>query len=155
VLCGLAVLEKHAVPSISSSSPAICGTPRRRRPAANLKLADQCSKPRIKHGEIDDWKRELAAAAKVPEPVLQNLRPDYEADWNIWRIADLKPYVDHAIECFGPQRCMFGSDWPVCLLAGSYERWKEADDELFSQYSAAERGMMKGQTAIEFYGLKV
>lgn len=157
VLRGLAVLEKHAVPfdllfyaRHLRHAPAVAG----RLP--NLKLVlDHCSKPRIKQGEIDEWKRELAAAAKFPNLYCKISGLITEADWEIWRIADLKPYVEHAIECFGPHRCMFGSDWPVCLLAGSYERWKEAADDLFSQYSAAERGMMKGETAVEFYGLKV
>lgn len=157
VLRGLAVLEKHSVPfDLLFYARHLRHAPTVAARLPNLKLVlDHCAKPRIRDGEIDQWERELAAAAKFPNLYCKISGLITEADWSIWRIADLKPYVEHAIECFGPSRCMFGSDWPVCLLAGSYERWKESADDLISQYSAAERGMMKGQTAIEFYGLRV
>jgi L-fuconolactonase len=76
-----------------------------------------------------------------------------EADWNHWRPADLKPYVDIALECFGPSRLMYGSDWPVCELAGSYERMYEALDEILGGLSASEREQIYGGTAAKFYRL--
>ena len=156
VLRGLAVLERHGVPfDLLFFARHLRHAPAVAARLPNLKLVlDHCAKPRIKHGEIDEWKRELAAAAKFPNLYCKISGLITEADWNTWRIADLKPYVEHAIQCFGPQRCMFGSDWPVCLLAVSYQQWKETVDELLASLSSAEREMIMGGTATEFYGLK-
>ena len=157
VLRGLAVLEKHGVPfDLLFFARHLRHAPALATRLPDLKMVlDHCAKPRIRNGEIEQWKQEIAAAAKFQNLYCKISGLITEADWHTWRIADLKPYVDHAIACFGPQRCMFGSDWPVCLLAGSYERWKGAADELLSPLSAAERGAIKGQTATDFYGLKV
>ncbi len=58
-----------------------------------------------------------------------------EADWTNWKPADLRPYIDLALECFGPERCMYGSDWPVCELAGSYADVHAAAQECLSKLS--------------------
>lgn len=157
VLRGLAVLEKHGVPfDLLFFARHLRHVPALAALLPKLKMVlNHCAKPRIKQGETEPWRHELAAAARFPNVFCKISGLITEADWHIWRIADLKPYVDHAIQSFGPQRCMFGSDWPVCLLAGSYERWKGAVDELLAPYSASERAAIKGETAIEFYRLKV
>jgi L-fuconolactonase len=77
-----------------------------------------------------------------------------EADWKAWKPAVLKPYVDAALEAFGPDRCMYGSDWPVCLLAAPYPSVFGALNELLAGLSAAERAKIFGDTAGKFYGLK-
>jgi L-fuconolactonase len=77
-----------------------------------------------------------------------------EADWKAWKPADLKPYVDAALEAFGPGRCMYGSDWPVCLLASPYPGQYGALNELLARLSAPERAQIFGGTAEKFYGLK-
>ncbi len=78
-----------------------------------------------------------------------------EADWNRWKPADLKPYVETALEAFGPERCMFGTDWPVCELAATYEQVYEALVEVIGPISETEKQMIFGGTAAKFYGLDV
>jgi L-fuconolactonase len=78
-----------------------------------------------------------------------------EADWNAWQPADLRPYIQRAIEYFGPQRCMYGSDWPVCELAGTYEQVFHAFEDCLGELSPDERAAIFGQTAQAFYGLQV
>ena len=78
-----------------------------------------------------------------------------EADWKNWMPADLKPYVEIALEAFGPERCMFGSDWPVCELAGSYETVFSTLRELTQSLSPSEQNLIFGETAQRFYRLQV
>ena len=78
-----------------------------------------------------------------------------EADWKTWKPADLKPYVETAIEAFGPDRCMFGSDWPVCELAGSYQQVHDALRDVLGPISEDEQRKLFGATAARFYGLSL
>jgi predicted TIM-barrel fold metal-dependent hydrolase len=71
-----------------------------------------------------------------------------------WDAASLKPYFDVLIESFGPHRLMWGSDWPVLLLAGGYLQWLEIATDLTSKLSDAERAYIFGTTAVRFYGIK-
>ncbi len=77
-----------------------------------------------------------------------------EADWDNWKPADLKPYVQVALDAFGPDRLMFGSDWPVCVLAGSYRQVLEALREALGPISEDEQAHIFHRTAREFYGLQ-
>jgi L-fuconolactonase len=76
-----------------------------------------------------------------------------EADWKSWTPETLKPYLDVAVEAFGPGRLMAGSDWPVCLVATEYARWFEVLRGYFAGFSEVERGRVFGGTAVEVYGL--
>ena len=78
-----------------------------------------------------------------------------EADWDHWTPDDLKPYVETALEQFGAQRCMFGSDWPVCELAASYQQVFDALTYCIGGVSDSERAKILGQNAAEFYKLEV
>src|SRR5438093_404375 len=78
-----------------------------------------------------------------------------EANWANWRVEDLKPFTDKALEYFGPQRMMFGSDWPVCLLAASYDRVLEAFQSLLSALSDDDQSRLFGGNANEFYRLQM
>ena len=78
-----------------------------------------------------------------------------EAHWQQWKTEDFQPYLDELLECFGPDRLMYGSDWPVCLLAGSYHQVKHLLDTLIRSLSAAEQQKILGTNAIRFYQLKV
>jgi L-fuconolactonase len=69
-----------------------------------------------------------------------------------WRPADLRPYVDHLLACFGPKRLMWGSDWPVVVLAGGYDAWWDACASLLSGLAGDERAAVLGGTAAAFYG---
>jgi L-fuconolactonase len=96
------------------------------------------------------WFRELAAE---PNVVCKLSGMVTEADWNTWTIADLKPYADAALEAFGPDRLMFGSDWPVCLLAGTYTEVFEASRTLTDDLTETDRAAVFGGTATRVYGL--
>jgi len=117
-------------------------------------VLDHLAKPPIARGEIEEWAtglKELAAHRNV-WCKLSGLVT--EADWTNWQTQDLRPYVERALEYFGPERMMFGSDWPVCLLASSYERVLAAAHELVSELSAVERQGVFSGNAINFYRLE-
>lgn len=78
-----------------------------------------------------------------------------EADWATWSPATLRPYIDTVLEVFGAGRCLFGSDWPVCRVAGGYARWLDALGECLSARSEAERRLILAETAINLYDLDV
>jgi L-fuconolactonase len=131
-------------------------------PAA-LSLVDKCpnqrfvidhlSKPEIKAGDWKGWKKSLQpfgerelVHAKVSGLVT-------EADWKKWDANQLYPYLEIALEIFGPKRLLFGSDWPVCLVAGEYEQVLEVIDSFTNQLSADENEAILGGTAQEFYSI--
>ena len=76
-----------------------------------------------------------------------------EARWNEWSEADFKPYLDVVLDAFGPERLMYGSDWPVCLLSADYGPMKSIADGLAAELSPDEQAAFYGANAIEFYGL--
>jgi len=85
-------------------------------------VIDHAAKPRIAAGVWDEaWEKALAPMAAHRNVTCKLSGLVTEADWKTWTADDLKPYVNKVLEWFGPERCMFGSDWPVCLLAASYE----------------------------------
>ncbi len=90
-----------------------------RLPEARLVL-DHLGKPDIRHGGFDSWRRDLDRMAAIPNVCAKLSGLVTEADWNRWTVDDLQRYVKAAIDAFGPQRLMFGSDWPVCTLAAQY-----------------------------------
>jgi L-fuconolactonase len=157
ILRGLRVLQKHAVPfdlllhvRHLRHVPALV----RQVPALPL-VIDHLAKPCIKQRRTDDWLPHFKAAAAFPNVCCKLSGMITEADWQRWTAADLKPYVQAALECFGPQRCLFGSDWPVCELAGSYEQVHGALLEALGSVSAAERALIFGENARRFYRLSV
>ena len=92
----------------------------------------------------------------VEDPALADYKDKsepVEADWNHWSPSDLKPYVEIVLEAFGPERCMFGSDWPVCELAASYADVHHALTETVGVLSECERDDLFGGTANRFYRL--
>jgi L-fuconolactonase len=76
-----------------------------------------------------------------------------EADWNNWRAADFRPYLDVVFEAFGTERLMFGSDWPVCLLAGTYNDVTQLTEDYVRDLPGRERDNIFGLNAARFYGL--
>ncbi len=120
----------------------------------NLRLVvDHLAKPPIARGEIDEWALGLRRLAEYPNVWCKLSGLVTEADWTGWRVDDLRPYVDRVLEYFGPERMMFGSDWPVCLLAASYEQVWDVAQMLLSDVTDDERRMIFGANAVEFYGL--
>lgn len=123
-----------------------------RHPAQPFVL-DHLAKPPIAGGEIQSWKQGLAELAQRPNVSAKVSGLVTEADWSSWRSEDLVPCLDAALEAFGPDRLMFGSDWPVCLLASEYQRWKQLVDDWAAALSPSERGRLMGGVACEVYGL--
>jgi L-fuconolactonase len=97
----------------------------RRVPEVTFVL-DHLGKPDVRGKRIQPWANDLKALAAQPNVVAKVSGLTTEAAWHNWQPVDLKPYLSHLIESFGPQRLMFGSDWPVMILAADYERWVEA-----------------------------
>jgi L-fuconolactonase len=113
-------------------------------------VLDHCAKPHLATGDIAEWKRFVAEIARRPNVVckLSGLVTEARADW---QLADLRPAVDHVRACFGPQRMLWGSDWPVVNLAGGYARWFDAAETLLDDLSATERAEVFGRNAARIY----
>lgn len=117
-------------------------------------IIDHLAKPPIKTGEMGAWADQLAAAARYPNVYAKISGLNTAADWEQWSASDLKPYIDHAIQHFGAHRLMFGSDWPVCLLAGNYQKvWEETNRALAGR-SQEEIDAILGETALKVYRLE-
>jgi len=117
-------------------------------------VVDHLAKPRIVAGEIDGWERDIRAIARHDNVCCKVSGMVTEAVRRGWKRDDFTPYLDVVLESFGPERLMFGSDWPVCLLAGEYADVAAIPREYFSRLSATEQRMIWGETAAGFYGLK-
>ena len=86
-------------------------------------ILDHCGVPQVRDKILDPWRSLIREIAKFPNVFCKISGLIAYADPNNWTAEDLRPYVDHAIECFGWDRVMFGSDWPVCTLSASYRQW--------------------------------
>ncbi|TMD30222.1 MAG: amidohydrolase [Chloroflexi bacterium] len=116
-------------------------------------VVDHIAKPPIATGELEPWASRLRALAALPNVTCKLSGMVTEADWASWTPGDLRPYADVVLDAFGPARLMFGSDWPVCLLAASYDRVVGTARELLAGLSPSERARVFGDTAAEVYGL--
>jgi L-fuconolactonase len=155
ILRGLKVLEKHGVPFdmlFYVKHLRHATTLAREFPGLSL-ILDHLAKPHIKAGRIDDWLPHLQAAAKYPNVSCKLSGMVTEADWRSWKAADLAPYVRAALDHFGPQRCLFGSDWPVCELAATYEQTHAALVDALGPLSSTERAAIFGENAQRVYKL--
>lgn len=118
----------------------------------NLTLViDHLAKPPIKDGVMGDWADQLAAAAAYPNVYAKVSGLNTAADWATWSAADIKPYIDFARDQFGAERLMFGSDWPVAVLAGDYQKVWDATQAAIADYSQAEQNAILGETAVKVY----
>ena len=116
-------------------------------------VLDHLSKPFIKRGELSPWREQLRELARIPNVMCKLSGMVTEADWGAWKPADFRPYLDVAWEAFGEDRLMFGSDWPVSTLAGSYEQVHGIVSEFLRQFSAPAQLKVMGGNAAKFYGL--
>ncbi|MFD8388200.1 amidohydrolase family protein [Streptomyces sp. NPDC059680] len=116
-------------------------------------VLDHLGKPLIAAGEHDPWASALRALAALPNTVAKLSGLATEADPASWTTADLRPYTDTALEAFGPDRLMFGSDWPVCTLAATYNDVCTAMAELTADLGDADRHALFEGTATAVYGL--
>jgi L-fuconolactonase len=120
-------------------------------------VLDHLAKPQIKTwtqpSARDTWRHDIEALAKHKNVCCKLSGLVTEAVWRQWRPADFTPYLDVALAAFGPERLMFGSDWPVCLLSGDYAEVAGSIKDFVAQLSAVEQAAIWGGTAARFYGL--
>jgi len=117
-------------------------------------VIDHLAKPPIARREIDEWAGEIKEIASRPNVWCKLSGLVTEADWANWCVEDLQPYVEKVLEYFGPARLMFGSDWPVCLLAASYDRVRESFELLLAGLDDKDRKRIFSESAIEFYRIE-
>jgi L-fuconolactonase len=116
-------------------------------------ILDHFGKPGIRAGLLDPWRTHLAELAALPNVDCKLSGLITEADPVVWQAADLQPYVAHAREVFGPGRLLFGGDWPVVKLAGSYVRWLDTARGLVSHWSPADQTALFHENARRVYRL--
>jgi L-fuconolactonase len=116
-------------------------------------VLDHMAKPRIADGRDEPWSQRLPALAAQPNVAVKLSGMVTEADWATWSPADLRPFVSRVAEWFGLPRLMFGSDWPVCLLAGSYHDVLDGLADALPAMSPAELDQVYGLNAIRIYQL--
>jgi L-fuconolactonase len=122
----------------------------RRMPELRFVL-DHAGKPGIATGEWEPWASWIDELARLPNLVCKLSGLVTEADWTGWTPAVIRPYAEHVLDRFGADRVMFGSDWPVCELAGGYRAVLELTRELLDGASTTERAAVLGDTARRVY----
>ena len=116
-------------------------------------VLDHIAKPPIKAGEINSWAAEIEMLAKHQNVYCKVSGMVTEADWSNWTNDTFTQYLDVVFKAFGTSRIMYGSDWPVCLVAGSYQQVKAIVEEYTLQFSSREQEMIFGGNATTFYNL--
>jgi len=113
-------------------------------------VLDHCAKPSLATGDIAAWKDDIAKLAKRPNIVCKLSGLATEAAPG-WQVADMRPALDHVLANFGPERLLWGSDWPVVNLAGGYAKWLAAAETLLADLSDHERAGIFGLNAARIY----
>jgi L-fuconolactonase len=116
-------------------------------------ILDHVGKPPIASGEMEPWAARIAALAAEPNVVCKFSGMATQADWQHWTTVDLRPYAEHVLRVFGPDRLMYGSDWPFCHLAATYDQQFQSTTELLAGLTEPERTAIMGGTAVRAYGL--
>lgn len=116
-------------------------------------VIDHCAKPAIKSKEMASWKHNMQVLAQYPNVYGKLSGLLTEANWQHWRKEEIYPYLDAVFESFGTDRLMFGSDWPVLLLAGAYTEWKNLIYTYVQQFSKKEQAQIFTDNATTFYKL--
>ena len=119
----------------------------------NLRMVvDHIAKPFISKREMEPWAKDIAGVARIPQIYCKLSGVIGEAG-PLWKASDLQPYLTHCFTEFGPTRCMFGSDWPVCLVAGTWKQVLAAFTQALGAREVGVREKLMGLTAQEFYAL--
>ncbi len=116
-------------------------------------VIDHMAKPPIAAGAISEWMRELKPVAALPNVYCKLSGLVTEANHRAWKTDDLRPFVESALELFGPNRMLFGSDYPVCLLAAAYDQVLDSFQELLKDLNEDQRSQVFSQNARKFYRL--
>jgi L-fuconolactonase len=157
VLQGLAALEERGIPYDLLLRPVhLPLVPELAGKLPGLPMViDHIAKPSIAMGiatgEFDRWARLMEAVFPIPNLCCKLSGMITEAAWHNWSPSDLRPYVAHVLQGFGPNRLMYGSDWPVCLLAGTYKEVFAACTQALGPLPMDEREQILGGTAMRFY----
>ena len=117
-------------------------------------VIDHIAKPYIKDGYYDGWAVLMKEIAKQENVYCKLSGMITEADYKLWRPEQITPYMDLVLDAFGANRLLFGSDWPVCLVAGGYAEVKQLVTDFISELSLIEQAQIMGTNAIQFYNLK-
>ena len=142
--CGLmfdALVRAHQLPVLADFA--------RRHPSLQI-VINHAAKPDIMAGEIEKWSADLAILSAMPNICckLSGLVTEASAHWTI---EDIAPYISHVLTSFGPDRVIWGSDWPVMLLHADYAGWMQAAEQLLAQLDARERAGIFGLNAARVY----
>lgn len=116
-------------------------------------VIDHIAKPRIRDNEIESWSSHMAALAGYDNVFCKLSGMITEADWQKWQPGDFEIYMQTVLDLFGPGRIMFGSDWPVCTVAGSYRQVTGLVESFITSLSPGEQAAVMGNTAVECYNL--
>ena len=116
-------------------------------------ILDHCGNARVPDKDRTQWQKDMAALAKRPQLVCKVSGIVASAKPGAWTAADLAPIVNHTLDTFGPDRVMFGGDWPVCTLAATYRQWVEALQAIVHERSAEQQKKLFHDNAVRFYGL--
>lgn len=116
-------------------------------------IIDHLAKPGIKAGELDTWAAHMRRIAQSPNVYCKLSGMVTEADWQQWEPAHFRPFMEVALEAFGANRLVYGSDWPVCLVAAKYREVKELVTDFISTLSTSEQQQIMGGNARSFYHL--
>lgn len=117
-------------------------------------VIDHLAKPYIKDGFFEGWAVLMQEIAKHENVLCKISGMITEADYKSWTPQQIHPYMELVLEAFGPHRCMYGSDWPVCLVAGNYARVKALTTDFIAGLSSAEQAAIMGGNAVALYGLQ-
>jgi L-fucono-1,5-lactonase len=154
VLGGLGELARRGLPyDLLLRPPHLPLVPQLAEKLPSLRMViDHLAKPYIEKGEIDGWARDMERAAAVPQ-IWCKLSGMITEGGRDWRKKDLRPYVHHVLKVFGPNRLMFGSDWPACTPAGTWKEVLAAFTQAIGPQPVSVRERLLGGSAVEFYGL--
>jgi len=117
-------------------------------------ILDHAAKPAIAARQLEPWRAHITELARRPNVACKLSGLITEANWNDWSAEDLAPYIHTCVTAFSPARLLAGSDWPVCLVAGTYTRWWQTLREFFRAFSADEQCAIFGDNARRWYGLR-
>lgn len=116
-------------------------------------VVDHLAKPNIKEGAFGPWAQRIRELGKAENVYCKVSGLVTEADWKNWSPNELNPYLDFAFEIFGAERLLYGSDWPVCLLAGSYKQVYSLMSDYLASFSSDEKQDVFGKNTLRFYGI--
>jgi L-fuconolactonase len=116
-------------------------------------IIDHLAKPGIKAGELDAWAAHMRRIAQSPNVYCKLSGMVTEADWQQWKPAHFRPFLEVALNAFGANRLVYGSDWPVCLVAAKYNEVKGIVTDFISTLSTSEQEQIMGGNARSFYHL--